>query len=175
MARGQPERLEGVGFGLGEGEVSAALLLLRSLGPLPPALDQQPRREPRGGEAGGKGGHGRVRAAARFSLSPPPPSHGGEEPLPQKGREVGGRGVPRVLLCSSSSSSFFFAVAVAVTGGAHNEKPRGRRLDVSAPPGSFREEVFPVGAREELLRRLGGLGEPAEEDEGLFEHIRVFL
>ena len=163
MARGQPERLEGVGLGERE-EVSVAFsLVLPLLGrrrPLPPSLDQQPRREPRGGEAGGKGCQGRGRAP---TPSPLPPTQGGEELVPQEGSEVGGRGVPRVFF-RSFFSFFFFA----------GEEPCRGRLDFPAPPGRFREKVVPVGAREELLRRFGGLREPADEDEGLFEEIRVF-
>jgi hypothetical protein len=155
VPRDEPERLEGVGLGSGGG-------LLPALAPPAPALDQQPRREPRGCEAAGKRGQSRV-CSDDPSLSPSP-LHAREEPLPQEGAEVGGRGVLPPTLCFSFSFSFFFFFAAEkeVFELLHG------RLDISAPPVHLREKVSPVGAREELLGRLGGFGEPAGEDEGLF-------
>ena len=54
-------------------------------------------------------------------------------------------------------------------------EPRRRRLDLPAPPLGLREQVLPVGAREELARGLGGLEEPSGEDESLFEFLLLLL
>ena len=150
VPRDEPERLEGVGLGSGGG-------LLPALAPPPPALDQQPRREPRGCEAAGKRGQSRV-CSDDPSLSPSP-LHAREEPLPQEGAEVGGRGVLPPTLCFSFSFFFFFAAekeassfSTAASTFPLLQSTSARRYVLSGPGRSFRAASEASGSLLERMR-----------------------